>query len=419
MQLKHGIQLGKDLELYRIKCHGLSTELKEKEMEYVGFEGKLKNLMSVKVALDEELEEHKSACTGMQLKITALAKEQKVLSNRKKRVLERTSPLEEAAKKFENDERETFVQLKTENRDLECWKRRAEDEIESWKKRCTELEAQVLRVEGEVSTLRTLQNEVSYNNIANKCINEDTCKMDASDVSHLNLKDEMLSKTGSTPSSNNKENFTDLHVSGPLYCTIFKDKRKNISSDLKVEFTTAAREQLCFKTEGSSRKKLDLIKQSTVPTSSRGIVEINDSEDEKEITEEHTCNVTDEKIDYVSIDGTVKRCISNGKNLASKNYSQRSLSDQRVGECERSFDEDITLAPLSSTTKRCRTIKGEISRTECQDDDTIPFGKLLNLCDGGQTVGKLESSSRRSFPLKKNNMLKRTSGNESATMNDL
>ncbi|KAI3975576.1 hypothetical protein MKX01_002408 [Papaver californicum] len=342
MQLKHEIQLGKDLELYKIKCNGLSTELKEKEMVCVGFEGTLKNLLSVKVALDEELEEYKSACTGMQLKITGLPEEKKVISNREKRAHERLAHLEEVVKKFENDERETFVQLKTENRDLECWKRRAEDEIESWKKRCTELERQVLRVEKEVSTLRSLQNEVSYGDIGKKYINEHICGVDVGNVSHLNLKYEMLSKTGSNPSSNNKENFIDLHVSGPLYSNnqfapsnIVKDKRKKNSSDSKVELTTAAREQLHFKTEGSSRKKLDLIKQSIVPSSSRGIIEINDSEDEKKSAQQHACNITGEKIDHVSIDETVKRCIRHSKNLASKNYSKRSLSDRRVGECER------------------------------------------------------------------------------------
>ncbi|MCL7029017.1 hypothetical protein MKW94_001574, partial [Papaver nudicaule] len=198
-----------------------------------------------------------------------------------------------------------------------------------------------------------------------------------------------------------------------------QDKKKKTSSNSKVEFASAAREQLCSGTEGSSRKKLDLMKQSTVPTSSRGIIEINDSEDEKDISEQHTCNITGEKIGHVSTDETVTSCLSNGTNLAPNNHLKRSLSDQNDVEGERSFDEGISLITLSSTTKRCRIFNGAIGRSECQDEDTIPIGKLLNLHDGGQKVGKLE----RSFPLKqcvkKNNMSKRTSGNESAKLNDV
>ncbi|MCL7036730.1 hypothetical protein MKW94_030375, partial [Papaver nudicaule] len=212
MRLKHGIQLGMDLELYKIKCHGLSTELMEKEMECAEFEGQLNKLILVKVALDEELEEYRTACSRMQQKVTGLAEAQKVISNREKRAQERTAHLEEVIKKIENDEREIFVRLKTENRDLECWKRRAEDEIGSWKKRCTELETHVSRVEEENSTLRSLQNAVSCDDIVKKYRNDCTCRMDFGNVSHLNWKDKVLSKTGCSPSSNNRENFIDLHV---------------------------------------------------------------------------------------------------------------------------------------------------------------------------------------------------------------
>ncbi|KAI3989761.1 hypothetical protein MKX01_040731, partial [Papaver californicum] len=137
----------------------LSTELMEKEMECVGFEDKLKNLMLVKVAVEDELKKHKMAFSGMQEKITGLGKGRDVMSDRERTAQERNAYLEGVVKKMENDERETLVQLKTENSDLECGKQRAECEIETWKKRFIELETEVLRLKEENATLRGLQNE--------------------------------------------------------------------------------------------------------------------------------------------------------------------------------------------------------------------------------------------------------------------
>ncbi|KAI3900324.1 hypothetical protein MKW92_020870, partial [Papaver armeniacum] len=463
-----GVELGKDLEVNKIKCRGLSTELKEKEMECAGLEDKLNNLMLVKVDVEDELKKYKTAFCEMQEKITTLEKERDVMSDRERMAQERNGYLEGVVKKMENDEketlrmanernaylqgvvkkmenderealriahernvylegvvkkmendeRETIVQLKTENRDLECGKQRAESEIETWKKRFIALETKVLRLKEENATLRGLQNEVCRDDEYKTFMNKETCrKMDVevnvATVDHLRTKDNMLNKTATilnsalppNPSSL-KENIREVHRSGPPFISnqsepseAIKDKQKNIRLDSKVESVIAVKKQLSFETEGSSREKLVMINQGTVATSSTGIIEIDDSGDEKEIDE------------------TLKSSSGNGNNLRAKKYLKRPLSAKKNEQCERNFDEDVTSIPLSSTTKRHR-----ICGSKSQDDDKIPIGKLLNLCNGDEKVERQESSSKRSFLLKqcqkKKNMVKGTSRNESATLND-
>ncbi|KAI3910653.1 hypothetical protein MKW92_025308, partial [Papaver armeniacum] len=463
-----GVELGKDLEVNKIKCRGLSTELKEKEMECAELEDKLNNLMLVKVDVEDELKKYKTAFCEMQEKITTLEKERDVMSDRERMAQERNGYLEGVVKKMENDEketlrmanernaylqgvvkkmenderealriahernvylegvvkkmendeRETIVQLKTENRDLECGKQRAESEIETWKKRFIALETKVLRLKEENATLRGLQNEVCRDDEYKTFMNKETCrKMDVevnvATVDHLRTKDNMLNKTATilnsalppNPSSL-KENIREVHRSGPPFISnqsepseAIKDKQKNIRLDSKVESVIAVKKQLSFETEGSSREKLVMINQGTVATSSTGIIEIDDSGDEKEIDE------------------TLKSSSGNGNNLRAKKYLKRPLSAKKNEQCERNFDEDVTSIPLSSTTKRHR-----ICGSKSQDDDKIPIGKLLNLCNGDEKVERQESSSKRSFLLKqcqkKKNMVKGTSRNESATLND-
>ncbi|XP_026417671.1 paramyosin-like [Papaver somniferum] len=513
-----GVELGKDLEVHKIKCRGLSTELKEKEMECVGLEVKLKNLMLVKVAVEDELNKYKTAFCEMQAKITSLERQRDVMTDRERMAQERNAYLEGLVKKMENDERETLritqernaylegvvkkmenderetlritqgrnvylegvvkkmenderetlriayernayleglvkkmenneretlrmaqernayleglvkkmenderetvVQLKTQNRDLECGKQSAECEIETWKKRFSALETEVLRFKEENATLRGLRNEVCRDDKYKTYMNKETCRkmggeVNVAAVDHSRKKDNMLNKTATilnsalppNPSSL-KENIREVHRSGPPFISnqsepseAIKDKQKNIRLDSKVESVIAVKKQLSFETEGSSREKLVLINQGTVATSSTGTIEIDDSGDEKEIGE------------------TLKSSSGNGNNLRAKKYLKRPLSAKKNEECERNFDENVTSIPLSSTTKRRR-----ICGSKSQDDDKIPIGKLLNLCNGDEKVERQESSSKRSFLLKqcqkKKNMVKGTSRNESATLND-
>ncbi|KAF9589080.1 hypothetical protein IFM89_018811 [Coptis chinensis] len=63
----------------------------------------------------------------------------KVVSDRERRLQERVATLSNELKKMSKYEREVFIELKTEA-NLECAKRRAENEIEVWMNRFKELE---------------------------------------------------------------------------------------------------------------------------------------------------------------------------------------------------------------------------------------------------------------------------------------
>lgn len=101
-----------ELEEYKLKYHGLCKEIKEKEIECAGV---LENLMFAKVALDHELEDCRTKCSGMEDKIMALTKEGMIMSEIEKTANEKISYLEEVIKKMKSDEANLCAQLKSEN----------------------------------------------------------------------------------------------------------------------------------------------------------------------------------------------------------------------------------------------------------------------------------------------------------------
>ncbi|XP_026423355.1 uncharacterized protein LOC113319309 [Papaver somniferum] len=106
LSLNHEIELEKELEDCKIKCHGLAAELKGKEMECVGFESTVKSLMLIKDALDEEIKEYRARCIGTEEQITGLVEERKGIFQREKMGLERIGYLEEVAKNMKSDKTE-------------------------------------------------------------------------------------------------------------------------------------------------------------------------------------------------------------------------------------------------------------------------------------------------------------------------
>ncbi|KAI3856679.1 hypothetical protein MKX03_026804 [Papaver bracteatum] len=88
----------KELGDYEVKCHGLSVELKEKELEFVEYQSKLKNLAVTTNALVDELEGYKMAVNGLKEQIMGLAEDRKVFSEREKEAEERIAHLQEVIK---------------------------------------------------------------------------------------------------------------------------------------------------------------------------------------------------------------------------------------------------------------------------------------------------------------------------------
>lgn len=248
IQASEMLNHGAELEDYKTKCHGLSAALKVKEMESVGFEGKLKNLMSAKVALDHELEDNQTTCSRMKEKITGLTNVGNIMSEREKTSHDRIAYFEELVKKMESDEKDMLVQLNNANMVLERGKRRVEDETGNWKKRFTELE----------TGLEILQKEYAYDDICEKYMDEYISrKMDgrvnAASVAHLTKSEKVLSPA-SLPttdfSSFHEMLFEDVHVSDTPNTKIqfdhsvdLKVEKKNICSDTKVELVSEAKQQ--------------------------------------------------------------------------------------------------------------------------------------------------------------------------------
>lgn len=329
-----GIGLGKELEICRLKCNSLSVALKEKEMECVGFEQKLKNLMLIKVALDDELEGCKTAFNELKEQIMGLGEDQKVSCEKEKKSQQRITYLEELVKKFESDERE--------------------------------LKAQILRLDIEKSALRCLDSHDNRESGFELRGLQDKVKNNTN-----NLRCEVDSGTNDAnvaPSTSKG----DEHVSGPSSTNNQYKPLENVKNKKNnTQFQSTVKVEPGHELEGSSSEKLHILGQVSVRTSSRGITEINDSKDGKDIAPKYICNITDKERDQFSSDAAFKSPSDNGKNLSSMKGSKRPLENQRCEDYESIFKEDITLVPLSSISKRSRSAETVISRSESTVGDTI------------------------------------------------
>ncbi|OVA06392.1 hypothetical protein BVC80_8981g30 [Macleaya cordata] len=451
--MKHEVELEKNLEVYKIKCHELSVELEKKKIECIAIQDKFGDLEIRKIAVEDELKECKAMCEGLKEWITCLEEGQKVKCEREKRAQEELRKME----------RVNYVQLKADNKDLECARRRAEDETEVWKKRFCELENRVLRMEEENSTLRCieshvsrkrglelggLQNEVSQDDEQEKDRNktselqgETNGGANSAHVAHLEIKEKVLNANEKILTSGFSGPASIIMQSKPLVNV--KEEKENTPLKSKVDFGSRIRKKLVTDLEGSSTKNLTLLEPGSVRPASGGIIDISDYEDKKEITPKHTCNSRGKETVHVSTDSTLKRSSDNEMDLTSKRCFKRPCSDQRGEEYWSSCEEGI---PLSSTPKR--TTKTLTSESESEDDDKIPICKLmmkkleernkgvsklspLNLCagnvtlsSGGQNVEESISPSRRRLISlrqceEKKNWWERKSRHESASPNHL
>lgn len=373
----NGIELGKELEVYRTKCNNLSLELKDKEMKCVEFEDKLRNLMSIKVAFENEIEGYKTGFSGLEEHIMCLCKELNVSCEREKKSQERITYLEEVVKKIGNGR---------------------------------ESEAQVLRLDDGNSALRishshgNKERESEPKGSLNKGkndINEILCsEMDsAADDAHVlpsTIKEKMFSNTEKIltsaflPSCNpaSLQGSINEHGSGPCYNV--KDDKMSTPLASRVGLATIVEKQLGHEIKGISSEKLLIPEQGSVRTLSRGLIEIDDSDHGKEISPNHTYNITNKEMDQFSTD------VTSQKNLLTPNKClKRPLPDQRCEEYESIFGEDEALIPLPETAKKCRITEALISRTKSKDDVTIPVSSTMNLCARGQQMEISVSSSRR------------------------
>ncbi|KAI3945175.1 hypothetical protein MKW92_035217, partial [Papaver armeniacum] len=349
----NGIELGKEMEVHRIKCNSLSLELKDKEMKCVESEDKLRNLMSIKVAFEKDIEGYKTGFSGLEEHIMGLCE-------REKKSQERITYLEEVVKKIGNGR---------------------------------ESETQVLRLDEDNSALRLSH---SHGNRER----ESEPKVDsAANDAHLlpsTVEEKMFSNTekiltSAFPPSCNSASLQgnrNEHGSGPCYNV--KNDKMNTLLAARVALVTIVEKQLGHEIKGISSEKLLIPKQGSVRTLSRGLIEIDDSDHGKEISPNHTYNITNKEMDQFSTD------VTSQKNLLTPNKClKRPLPDQRCEEYECIFGEGKALIPLPETAKKCRITEALISRTKSEDDVTIPVSSTMNLCARGQQMEISVSSSRR------------------------
>ncbi|MCL7030068.1 hypothetical protein MKW94_020815 [Papaver nudicaule] len=90
----------KELDEYKVKCHGLLVELKEKEMQCIEYESKFKNLTLVgDGAFRNEFDDHDMSNHGLKEEIMGLAKARKIMPEGEKRAEEKTACLGDVLKK--------------------------------------------------------------------------------------------------------------------------------------------------------------------------------------------------------------------------------------------------------------------------------------------------------------------------------
>ncbi|KAI3965709.1 hypothetical protein MKX01_010666 [Papaver californicum] len=333
--LNHEVGLVEELQISITKNCELSVELEKKNKECTAIQEKFNDLEFSKIAVDNELKECKRTNDGL-----------------KERIIR-----------------------------LELEKSRAENETEIWKKRCRELETRLLlTAEEESSSLRclesgntvmepgSLRNEVSY------C---DKGKKELSEVQSENgHKKEKMFGVSNHPSPLHTGS-RDVHVTGPMTidrqrepCLNTKEHEKNAGWGSSAEVENRARKKIDFEIE---EKKISLLGLDRVK--SAGIIEISDSEDEKEISSKHTCNTGGKENLNVSTGNRIERCADDVIDPTSKMCSKGPFSDQRGEEDGVRCEAGNT--PSSSTPKRKRCRKIVFSDSESEDDDTIPIGKLM------------------------------------------
>ncbi|XP_059631983.1 uncharacterized protein LOC132274674 [Cornus florida] len=134
----------------------MSKEIEIWKKEFQLTEKRKCELELAKLEIDDELKKRKRECDELREQVTRSKEDQTVQFDRAKRAEERCAKLLEDFTKAEADKRELLLQVKVKNTDLECanaTKRRAEGEVEAWKRKFGELESRVLQLEEETAML--------------------------------------------------------------------------------------------------------------------------------------------------------------------------------------------------------------------------------------------------------------------------
>ncbi|XP_058100246.1 uncharacterized protein LOC131245070 isoform X2 [Magnolia sinica] len=430
-----------ELESYRSRCVeleernrkaevDLEKSTREAEERYVLLVKKLGEMESVKLAIEEELEKYRRTCQKLKELITRLEEDHKLMCEKEQRHEEMIASLKETNKK-EKEVHEKFIQLKVENRDLESGKQRAENEMEDYKRRCRELEARVLQLEGENLVLRgTAQEKMTVESIefldvvcseekgkkepcnsvrSQNGANDGKGSSDSMLLAHMKFEGKMLNSgeiihasadVGCARHSPVREKGV-IHVADPPFISVPSEPFIHVQVDsiadclvTKEGNGSRVRKQVSPKDGSSDGRVAPTVVRGTELVSGREVVLIVDSDDEMEAIPASNFNVECIEKTQVPSKCLSGKALDNQMERSLQKSSKRKYSDQgsesAALENDSSCKESFT---PSFTTKRKHSSKVITSDDESEEDDNIPickrkWKKLAELCDSTEKPSK-------------------------------
>ncbi|KAA8520924.1 hypothetical protein F0562_011597 [Nyssa sinensis] len=369
----------------------MSIEIENRKIDYDLMERKHGEVELKKLEIDFELKKCERERDELREQITRLNEEQRVHHDRSRRAEERYDKLLKDFTKVENEKREVILHLKVKSTNLECVnaaKRRAEGEVEAWKKKFGELELRVLRLEEDTAML------VNGDYSVQKKIGVDLRNLDE----HLGVErlvsDEMKgekapSENGKSQNQNGSPNLGHSQPEESL--SNFHEKVHNMAG------VVSACDSPVIESNGF---------QAAGPHSSGAIIEISDSDDEMLTVCRKTClsNVCSSGVILSDKETTTQRFVKgarsdqtreeNGKTCM-ENCCLASMSKRKLDSCidiwesEKDHDDDDYKTPIG---KR----KTKLLQKLIREDKSSSVNDCLAMPDSGSTgIAKAVSPSRQ------------------------
>uniref|UniRef100_A0A2P2NYB9 Uncharacterized protein MANES_06G157000 n=1 Tax=Rhizophora mucronata TaxID=61149 RepID=A0A2P2NYB9_RHIMU len=360
----------------------LELEIENKKNDYEALEAKFKKLEAEKIALEDELRASRTSSRAHQVKVpssSCFKDERKAKCGQWKdgdRVIDLT--MEE-----EDEDEDNVVQLMTENSVLECEKRKAESELELWKKKFMELELRASRFV-DAAALRGL-GQANHN-------------------TGSEATDQLLA-TG-TPYSGTPYKHAASAIGG----------KRGAILETKEKSGRRVRQHLSFEEEISPSKKIAPSTPGSAISAHLRIIDVCDSDVESETNGMQINASSDHK--------SGEFCIKVDKSLGSIVDGKKDMNSGTV--CSLSYKEEMDdckdNVQCILTPKRKKAANIVTSDTESDENDNIPICKLKrihlrervpdnagtdmkscsmpsNLKDNGKATAT--PSRRRLFPLSK------------------
>ncbi|XP_010261492.1 PREDICTED: uncharacterized protein LOC104600314 isoform X2 [Nelumbo nucifera] len=400
-------ELEKELKFYRTRsseleeknreaedrCRVLLMEVEHKRKDHETLKDKFSELELRKLDVEDRLREHMRSYDDIKERLTRLEEDYKVSCEREKSARERNINLSEELKKMEQDTKEKHLQLKMENMALESAKRRAENEIEIWKKNFREVELRVSRLEEVDSSLRSEEAGADYDkeDLSNviKIQDEENAGISNSHLVNPQTQERELNDDGTIKSFGNEgsicfspvEENEHVQVRGSPSINMRlkslvndQEEKKSISLETEVQYGTRVRKQLVFEREENNKKTPPSMLSNVIPRlipASGDVIEISESDDEMGAATLPTSNIRNSRVTATSVDCSL-RILNNERE---KKCLMKETSDKRTGENESSSEENFpfTLAPKR---KRASNIVTSESEGDDDDEDKIPIAKL-------------------------------------------